>query len=430
MEILLRICSILILAGGFLYAYQTLYLVLGLFFTKKFKKASVYHKYAVLVCARNEEKVIGQLIDSINKQDYPKDKITVFVVADNCTDKTAQIAQKHGAVCYSRTDTEHCTKGYALRFLFEKIDEDYGRDSFEAYMIFDADNLLKRDFVRRMNDAFDSGEKIITSYRNTKNFDSNFIAAGYGIHWLRTVRFASRARAFLGLSTWVQGCGFMFSAELVRDGWNFTSLTEDRAFSIDAVSRGYRITYQHEAEFYDEQPTDMKMVMRQRIRWAKGHIQAFMQYWSVLVRGIFTHKGLRRKWCCYDMLVTMMPYCLIFIPLKLLWYIANTVIMICTAMSVFGYLGILPGLLKILIFEHFGVIPMALLVFILEHGRIARIKWYKVVFYSLMFPLFGIIGDIATWIALFKKVTWKPILHDKSVRIDDMEDKIPTLQKK
>ena len=72
--------------------YKTAYKIIGLFFTRKFPSAKQKHKYAVVIAARNEEKVIGNLLDSIAKQDYPKELITVFVVADNCTDKTAEVA--------------------------------------------------------------------------------------------------------------------------------------------------------------------------------------------------------------------------------------------------------------------------------------------------------------------------------------------------
>ena len=154
-------------------AYKVIYRIIGLFFTRKFKPAKKQHKYAIVIAARNEEKVIGNLLDSIAKQDYPKELLTVFVVADNCTDKTAEVARRHGAICYERFDNEHRTKGFALQLLFERIGEDYGRESFEGYFVFDADNLLKSDYISRMNDSFDEGEKLITSYRNTKNFDES-----------------------------------------------------------------------------------------------------------------------------------------------------------------------------------------------------------------------------------------------------------------
>lgn len=270
-----------------MYCYWSLNFIVGLFMTKRFPKAKANHKYAIMIAARNEEAVIGNLIDSINKQDYPRDMVTVFVVADNCTDNTADIARKHGAVCYERTDTDHRTKGFALQFLVNNIKKDYGIEAFEAYFIFDADNLLKQDYLTRMNEAFDSGEKIVTSYRNTKNLGDNWIAASYAIHWLRTIRTEHRARSVFNLATRVQGTGFMFAAEIIKNGWNYTSFTEDRAFAADCVVNGYRISYCDAAEFYDEQPTSLKIAMRQRIRWGKGHIQAFAELGPKLLKHVF-----------------------------------------------------------------------------------------------------------------------------------------------
>ena len=279
------IMAILIFHRGF-------YIIIGLFFTRKFKPAKNKHKYAILIPARNEENVLGNLIDSIHKQDYPQDLITIFVVADNCTDKTASIARKKGAICYERFDKEHKTKGFALQYLVKCIEKDYGVKSFEGYFVFDSDNLLKKDYISRMNDSFDEGLKIITSYRSTKNFDENWIASTYALHWLRSVRFDHRARSVLHLATNLQGTGFLFANEIIENGWNYTSITEDRALTVDAVAQGYEISYNDEAIFYDEQPVNLKIALRQRLRWSKGHILAFNETWLKLVKNIFFGK----KW--------------------------------------------------------------------------------------------------------------------------------------
>lgn len=420
-NILTSICTVLLSLIGLLYIYRSIYAIVGLFHTKKFPQAAHRHKYAVIIAARNEETVIGNLIDSIHKQDYPGELVTTFVVADNCTDKTADVTRKHGAICYERFDAEHCTKGFALEFLFAKIQADYGIDTFEGYFVFDADNLLKRDFITRMNDAFDSGEKIIASYRNTKNFDDNWISASYALHFLRTARFENRGRSSLGLSTWIQGCGFLIANELVRDGWHYTTLAEDRSFSADSIARGMSICYQHEAEFYDEQPTSLKVTWRQRLRWAKGHLQAFAQSSKALLRGIFKKESARKRFMCYDMFMVNCPSNVVLIPLKLI----KLALMV---FSFFAY-GILAGnwflfifkILQIVLFEHLANIPLALIIFIMERKRIKPIKWYKKLFYCLTFPLFSIIGDIATCIAVFKRVSWKPIPHQASVKIEEIE---------
>lgn len=413
------ICGVIISVIGALYAYRTLFSVVGFFFTKKYPKAEKLHKYAVVISARNEETVIGNLIDSIRKQDYPEELVTVFVVADNCTDGTARIAREKGAVCYERHDFEHCTKGYALQYLFGNIERDYGIGSFEGYFVFDADNLLKRDFISRMNDAFDSGERVITSYRNTKNFDSNFLAAGYGLHWLRTARLESRGRSVFNFSTRLQGTGYLVDSSLLLSGWNHVSLTEDREFSAVLAAQGVKITYQHEAEFYDEQPTSLEIIWRQRTRWAKGHLYAFTHCFGALMRGAVRHKSLRKKLICLDMNLLNTPYCMIMVPLKLL----SAVLVMLTAAGT-AWWSLVLEVLNIVIFEHFGIIPVGLLVFITEHKRIQKMKWYKKLFYALTFPVFSMIGDIATWVASVTKVTWQPIPHDSDVKIEELEEKI------
>ena len=460
----------------FLSFYKTIYFLLGTFFTRKFKPAKRKHKYAILIAARNEENVIGNLLDSINKQDYPSDLITTFVVADNCDDKTASIVRNHGAICYERFDTERKTKGFALQFLLNKIEEDYGRMSFDGYFIFDADNLLKKDYITKMNDAFDSGEKIITSYRHTKNFDENWIASTYAIHWLRSIRNGHRARSILRLATNIQGTGFLFASEIVKDGWNYTGLTEDRALTVDAVAKGYRITYQDDAIFYDEQPTDIKVALRQRLRWSKGHLLAFKEVGPKLFMNIFLGKiysknnktkkskifkdtlqnileSIRHRFASFDILMLTFPFS-VFNLFR--WLLVSVILYSCYSYShglnninFFGGSTVLADFLKSIfnirinvsagieafwmailiaiwarIFYRIGSyierMLEAVYVFIIERKRIKKIPLYKKVLYCITWPIFDSIGRYTTLVALFKKVEWKPIPHTSDITIDDL----------
>ena len=299
----LAICYVVGIFMGILVIQDKPYMLIGLFATRKFKPAKKQHKYAVLIPARNEEPVIANLINSIRKQDYPQELITIFVVADNCTDNTAKVAREKGAICYEHFNPEERTKGFALKYLFEQIQRDYGIESFEGYFIFDSDNLLKKDYISRMNDSFDAGEKIITSYRSTKNWTESWIASTYAIHWLRSIRYRHRARSLLHLATNIQGTGFLFSNEIVKDGWKYTSLTEDRALTADCVVEGYEISYNDDAIFYDEQPVSLKVALRQRLRWSKGHLQAFAESGWGLFKNIFIDKNTKHyeddKWYSY-----------------------------------------------------------------------------------------------------------------------------------
>ena len=452
--------------------YKTFYLILGTFFTRIFPKAKNNHKYAILIAARNEEKVIGNLLDSINKQDYPKELITTFVVCDNCNDKTKIVATEHGAICYERFDDKRKTKGYALQYLIESIRRDYKIESFEGYFIFDADNLLSKDYITRMNEAFDAGEKIITSYRNTKNFDDNWISANYAIHWLRSIRTAHRARSILRLATNIQGTGFLFSNELIKDGWTWTSLTEDRAFTADAVKEGYRISYNDKAVFYDEQPVNLRIALRQRLRWSKGHLQAFLETGPGLFINIFFGKAFRKnkqnvksnfflkiiesirhRFASFDMLMLMLPNAVLYF---LLWFIFSCIIYSNNAyitgingVNIFnggtllgklmrslfdihmyvpsGYQALFMGFFLTIWLRIFYLIGryienmwMAIYIFFIENKRIKKISLKNKIIFTITWPIFDIIGKWTMYIAIFKHVEWKEIPHESKVTIDDI----------
>ena len=415
---------------GWLWKYKGLYTVIGLFATRKFPPAKNFHKYAVLVPARNESAVIGNLVDSIRKQDYPSELVDIFVVADNCTDDTAEVARKYGAVCYERFDNDHRTKGYALQFLVECINRDYGIESYEGYFVFDADNLLKGDFISRMNDSFDAGEKIIVSYRNTKNFDDNWISASYGLHWLRTVRTEHRAKSVCRLASRIQGTGFLMANEIIKDGWSYTSLTEDRALSADAVVQGYRISFNNAAEFYDEQPVDIKTAMRQRIRWAKGHLQALIESGGKLFVNIFVlPKSCRKRpfferllirFMSYDMLTTVFPLSLYTVLKRITVYLLRISLLIIAGRHFGAYFALTTGTLYWTARTYVTQMIIAAYVFISEHKRIKPIKWYKKVWFCITFPIFDLIGKLSLVIALFTKVEWKPIPHKAALSIDDI----------
>ena len=252
------------------YSYQFAYILVPYLKKEKPHKPAELHRYAVLISARNEELVIGNLLDSISAQDYPSSLVRVFVVADNCTDKTAKVARAHGAIVYERFNDKLVGKGYALEYLLDRIGEEYG-DVFDAYMVFDADNLLSEDYISRMNETFSDGYRIITSYRNSKNYGDNWISAGYALWFLREAKYLNNARYLLGTSCAVSGTGFMFSREILKScgGWPFHLLVEDIEFTIHNIVSGEKVGYCPRAVLYDEQPTKFSQSWKQRMRWAR-----------------------------------------------------------------------------------------------------------------------------------------------------------------
>ena len=240
------------------YAYQIVYLFVGLIGKGRGGRENAkLHRYAAVVAARNESAVIANLIRTLKEQNYPSELLDIYVIADNCTDNTAQISRQAGAYVYERFNKVQVGKGYALEYLFHHIFEDKGETAYDGFFVFDADNIVDRDFVREMNKMFDTGEyTALTSYRNSQNFCANWISAGYALWFLRESRFLNRPRTQLGVNCAVSGTGFLVSAQAVREdaGWPYHLLTEDIEFSVDNIINGEKIAYAADAMLYDEQP--------------------------------------------------------------------------------------------------------------------------------------------------------------------------------
>ena len=392
--------AILTLLFFLCYAYQFIYIPFGL---KRAKALSASPapcgRFAVLIAARNEEKVIGTLLASIAAQSYP---VSTYVFADNCTDRTAEIARQNGARVYERHDTYRVGKGYALDALLEKIRKEKDGD-YDGYFVFDADNLLAADYIEEMAKTYAAGHDIITSYRMSRNFAENWISAGYALWFLRESRYLNGARMALKSSCAVSGTGFFFSRRIMEKnrGWPFHLLTEDIEFSIHEILDGERIAYCPTAVFYDEQPADFKISCRQRIRWAKGYLQVFHRYGAALLRGIAAG-----RWACFDMAMAIMPA-----------IVLTTVSLVCNgALAVLGLLngtGIafalwslaeMAGGMYIPLFA-VGAITMA------TEWRMIEAKAWKKLLYVFTFPLFMFTYIPLSFAALFCRVEWKPIPH-------------------
>ena len=269
------------------YSYQFFYVAVALLKRKKFTCRNENHRIAVLIAARNEENVIGQLLDSIHAQkNYPMDHVDIYVGADNCTDDTARVARERGAIVFERHDTVHVGKGYVLNEMLKRIKRP-GRKHYDAYLVLDADNILDPNFISEIEKVYSSGYEIVTCYRNSKNYGDNWISAGYALWFLREAQYLNNARMRLGSSCAVSGTGFLFSDGVLEacGGWNFFLLTEDIEFTIDNVVRGEKVGYAAGAVLYDEQPTSFAQSWRQRMRWSKGYLQVFRKYASELDGG-------------------------------------------------------------------------------------------------------------------------------------------------
>lgn len=390
------------------YAYQFAYIPLvWLRKPKAQTRTPRENRFAFLICARNEAAVIGDLLDSIHAQTYDQSLLRVFVMADNCTDNTAEIAAQKGARVYTRFDKTRVGKGYALEALRRNIRRDYP-EGFDGYFVFDADNVLMNDYVERMNATFSQGNAIVTSYRNSKNYGDNWISAGYGLWFLRESKYLHYARTLLGTSCNVSGTGFLFGREVSdRIGdWPFHTLTEDIEFSIDQIIAGEKITFCPDAEFFDEQPRKFSQSWHQRLRWSKGYLQVFGRYGGRLARGV--GKG---SFSCFDMCMTIMPA-----------YILSAISIVCNLFLCCRGL-ILGGDLRAAAVSILGlVLNMGLTVFAM--GAVTTLtEWKKIhaspvkkLLYMFTFPLFMLTYVPISLAALFWKGEWKPIAHTVTLK--------------
>lgn len=404
--------------------YRFVYTVIGCITkSKTFPETDNKHTFGIVIAARNESAVIERLMESIEGQDYDHDKYRIFVVADNCTDDTAAICRRRGATVYERHDPQHARKGYALSYLFRMIDHDFGIDCVDGYIIFDADNLLRTNFLTEINKAFDTGAEICIGYRNTKNFSENAVSAAYGIHFMRSSAALHRPRSLLGLSTHIAGTGWAVRSKLIKDGWDCTYLTEDTQFTMKYVTAGYKIEYCEAAEFYDEQPHDLPTAFCQRMRWIKGRLACFFRYALSLSAGIFSFRSdLKTHLSCYDMFFYLFPVglftavCTTFPAIVKMIYDTTAGNAGASAAIKLGETALI-SLVLYWIFTVFTGIAV-----VIRERRHVRCDVLHLALYVLLWPWFDLVDIPLSLFSIFRHIEWKPTKHDRSLSIKDVED--------
>ncbi len=391
------------------YAYQFFYVPAVLIKMDKNHKFAKKHCFAVLICARNEENVISDLIESIHRQTYDRNFVRIFVMADNCTDRTANVARNAGAIVYRRNNTQLIGKGYALESLLESIKRDYPKNYFDGYFVFDADNVLDKNYISEMNKTFSDGYDIITSYRNSKNYGDNWISAGYSLWFLRESRYLNHARMLLNTSCAVSGTGFFFSSRILEKngGWKFHLLTEDIEFTVHNIVNGEKVAFCPRAFLYDEQPTSFRQSWRQRMRWAKGYLQVFKNYGKDLAMGII--KG---NFSCFDMAMAIMPAAV----LTALSIVINSFVAVTTLLNGESIVPVLLSLGQSVLNMYLTLLLLGGITTITE-WKMIHTSTIKKILYIFTFPFFMLTYIPISFSAIFTKVEWKPINHSVNVNL-------------
>ena len=418
-EILSLINYIVFAILAIIYFHHNLFLILSIFFKKKkYKEASHNHFYAFIISARNEEKVIGNLIDSIKAQDYPADLYKIYVIADNCTDNTASIAKEKGANVIERFNTELIGKSYALDEVLKYAIRDEER--IEAFIVFDADNLVDKSFTKEMNKAFDEGYKIATSFRNSKNYGSTWVASGAGMTFFRECRVMHRMRSRFKMTTYVSGTGFMVSKDVIEEngGWVNHLLIEDVEFSIDEYLKGYKVAYVADAIMYDEHPESFKDSWRQRMRWCKGNHQCFIKFHFKLFKNGIKHPSYSN----IDLYAHTFPASILSVGwLGFVLPLSYGIYALIAKVSFQKYFeAAVRPLIDSLIFCVAYTILVAIIVSVLCWKDI-KAKPFRKILHIFTFPLYAISYLLISFISIFVKVQWKPIKHIEDIKIEDIK---------
>ena len=375
-------------------------------------KINKNHKFMAIIPAHNEEAVVANLIESLKNQTYDSKLYDIYVIADNCTDRTAKVAKDAGAIVFERFDPEHKTKGYALQwFLKQKIEENA---DYDAFFIFDADNIVDKNFIKSMNQKLCQGEDVVQGYRDIKNPTDNWITAGYALFYWTMHRFYHLARYNIGLSTLLNGTGFMVRFDLIKpNGWQTETLTEDIEFSLKTIIQGKKVGWATDAIVYDEQPTSFKQSWSQRSRWTVGHMQCVKRYTMELANSVKEHKTLTSLDGLLYMIGTtpMLVLTVLLMVVNCIMYSANAMNNAEFIINIMNYL--VPTLLL--------PVGTAILAMILDKKPIK-----SMVKGLICYPLF-----MGSWViinikCLFKRETkWEKIDHVRDIKIAEVKEEIP-----
>ena len=405
MEVILTIYRIIsaitLIYGSYYVIMGALGLILEKINHKELKKIDYYHKFAIIIPARNEEKVIGNLVDSLKKLNYDQDKYTINVIVNNTTDNTLKVAKEHGAIAID-CKVPVKVKADVLNYAFDYYKKD---KSIDAYVIFDADNVVHPDFLIYMNDALNNGYRVASSFRDAKNPSDSWVSSSYAVFYYIQNLFFCRSRMGLNANATITGTGFMIKKDIIdSDGFNTYTLTEDMEFAGQCALKGEKIYYAEKAITYDEYPVKFSASWKQRKRWSVGNLQcmklySFKLFISFLKKGSISMLDMACNFC------GMMAQLVIYLNLGI-FRIAN--FSEGNPLIEQDYLSWVIGILIQML------LPLITCLYL--HKNIKTL-WKGIV----LFPLF-----IYSWlpiniICFFKKdLKWEEIKHERAIKLEEI----------
>lgn len=381
------------------------------------KEVKPKHSFALLVAAHNEELVIGDIIESLKILDYPRELYDIFVIADNCTDKTADRAREKGALVYERFSDDKRGKGYALEWMFNNL---FNMDKkYDSVVIFDADNLASKNFLKEMNKKLCQGYKVVQGYLDSKNPVDTWITGSYSISFWSANRMFQLSRSNLGLSNQLGGTGFCIDMEVLRElGWGATCLTEDLEFTCKLVLNNYKVGWAHDAIIYDEKPLTLVQSWHQRKRWMQGFADVASRYFFKLMKKSIKNLDFKAFDCA---LYSIQPIVMILIGFSML---VTGVQQCMKAVDVITNLNTVIYSININMIT-IGILLLTILQFIYIPFIMVLDKklTFKIFLYYIVYPVYTL-----TWIPISiqgilnkNNKEWSHTRHTRSIEISELE---------
>ena len=405
---ILMVIYYLLLIATNIYGLYFIAVAIPVLFKRKKKNIIGERKnyFEILVPARNEEYVIENLIKSLKKLDYDKERYEITVVLNNSTDNTKEKVSSLGVNIYE-CKNKISSKGDALKEVFAVMDK---RNDIDAYIIFDADNVVDKNFLKHMNNSLNNGYLVAQGFRDTKNVSDNWISSSYALYYYIQNYFFNKARTLMNSSSSINGTGFMVSKEVIdKYGFKTNTLTEDIEFAGLCALNNVKIDFVEEAITYDEQPTNFKVSWVQRKRWSKGCLQCYQKYAPLLIKNMPKNKS------CLDLLM------LYFAPIVHIFTIL--ILMLSLVINIInGDYSVIISKQSIINSIIFSVaIYLAQIIICVYTVLVGKKNLKKYISGILLFPVFMITWLPINIVILFQKnVKWQHIPHSKNVTIDEV----------
>ncbi len=402
--------SLLFLISGFIV------FLFGIHYTKKNNNPTIpisndHPRFAILIPARDESRVISGLLESIAGQTRSVSMQDVYVIVEQESDPTIAIAKKYQAQVIVRRHLDQKGKGYALQEALTAIFANH--QNYDAYFIFDADNILDKNFIMEMEKTYRQGYDIGIGYRNCKNGNSNWIASCSTLTFSLLNTIMNRKRIKYQANVIISGTGYFIKGDIVSkwQGFPFHTLTEDYELTLYSILNGYKTYYNEEACYYDEQPTTYHQSRVQRTRWIRGYFDARKIYVPQIRHSI--HQNDRNIGSKKAEVLGVIPYILMVIGL-ILWLLINVIEVFVNPSTQLKWLFVI-NLIGMCLFAYV-ILYLVTLVIIIKEKKL-NLKDYAKWKALLLHPFFLVTYISCAIRALFmKERVWEKIEH-KEVEI-------------